>query len=65
MSLVRAMFVLVTFFTLPESLIWAKIIEQAGAELRQAQLKLGLNLTLIFCSLVFSRFGLVELLWLI
>ena len=36
-------------------------IKQAGAELGQAQNKLGLDLTLIFCRLGFSRFGLVEL----
>ena len=35
--------------------------KQAGAELGQAQNKLGLDLALIFCRLGFSRFGLVEL----
>ena len=38
-----------------------KYIKQAGAELGQAQNKQGLDLTLIFCRLGFSRFGLVEL----
>ena len=33
---------------------------QAGAELDQAQLKLGLDFTMIFCSFGFSRVGLVE-----
>ena len=35
--------------------------KQAGAELGQAQLKLGLDFTLIFCRFGFSRFGLVKL----
>ena len=34
---------------------------QAGAELGQAQHKLGLDFTLILCSFGFSRFGMVEL----
>ena len=38
-----------------------KIIEQAGAELGQAQLKLGLDFTMIFCIFGFSTFGLVKL----
>ena len=36
-------------------------MEQAGAELGQAQLKLGLDFALIFCRFGFSTFGLVEL----
>ena len=32
-------------------------IKQAGAELGQAQLILGLDFTLIFCSFGLSRFG--------
>ena len=39
------------------------IIRQAGAELGQAQLKLGLGFNLIFCRFGFYRFGLVELVW--
>ena len=35
--------------------------KQAGAELGQAQYKMGLNFTLIFYWFCFSRFGLVEL----
>ena len=31
--------------------------KQAGAELSQAQLKLGLDFTLIFCRFGLSRFG--------
>ena len=34
-------------------------IEQAGAELGQAQLKVGFDFILIFCRSGFSRFGLV------
>ena len=34
--------------------------EQAGAELSQAQLKLRLDLILIFCRFGFFRFGLLE-----
>ena len=41
-------------------------MKQAGAELGQAQLKLGLDFPLIFCRFGFSRFGLVELLsWIV
>ena len=40
-------------------------IKQAGAELGQAQYKLGLDFTLIFCRFGLSRFGLVELVCLI
>ena len=36
-------------------------MKQAGAQLGQAQLKLGLDLTLIFCKFGSSRFSLVEL----
>ena len=36
-------------------------IRQAGAELGQAQHKLGLPFILIFCRLGFYRFGFVEL----
>ena len=39
------------------SLTRRKYFQQAGAELGQAQLKLELDLTLIF----FNRFGLIEL----
>ena len=35
--------------------------QQAGAELGQAQLKLGLDLIFIWCKFGSSRFGLVEL----
>ena len=38
---------------------------QAGTELGQAQLKLGLELTLIFSTFGFSRFGSMELVRLI
>ena len=38
-----------------------KYLEQAGAELDQAQYKLGLDFNLIFCRFGLSRFGLVEL----
>ena len=38
-----------------------KYQEQAGAELGQAQYKLGLKFFLIFCRFGFSRFGLVHL----
>ena len=34
--------------------------KQAGAELAQAQLKLGLDFTLIFCRFALSRFGLIN-----
>ena len=36
-------------------------IKQAGAELGQAQLKLGLDFNLIFCKFDSSGFNLVEL----
>ena len=35
--------------------------KQAEAELAQAQVKLGLEFTIIFCRFGFSRFGFVEL----
>ena len=35
--------------------------EQAGTELGQAQLKLGVDCILIFCRFDFSQFGLIEL----
>ena len=35
--------------------------KQAGTELGQAQLKVGLDFILIFCRFGFSKFGLVEL----
>ena len=35
--------------------------KQAGTELGQAQLKLGLDCTVIFCRFGFSSFGLIEL----
>ena len=38
--------------------------KQAGTELGQAQLKLGLNFTQIFCRFGFFPFGLMELIWL-
>ena len=38
-----------------------KLLKQAGAELGQAQLKLGLDFTLIICRFGFSPFGLIEL----
>ena len=38
-------------------------MKQAEAELGQAQRKLGLDFTLIFCRFGFSRFGLIELVW--
>ena len=38
-------------------------IEQAGAELGQAQLKLGLDSTLIFFRFDFSGFSLIEFVW--
>ena len=38
-----------------------KRLRQAGTELGQAQLKLGLDFTLIFCRFGFSPFGLIEL----
>ena len=37
--------------------------KQAGAELSQAQIKLGLDFSSIFCRFGFARFGLVELVW--
>ena len=37
--------------------------KQAGAELGQAQLKLGSDFTLIFCKFDSSGFNLVELAW--
>ena len=40
----------------------SKIIH-AGAELCQAQLKMGLDFALIFCRFGFSVFGLIELVW--
>ena len=41
-----------------------KMVQQAGAEMAQAKLKLELDCIFIFCSFVFSRFGCVELvLW--
>ena len=44
--------------------IFRKYCEQAGAELGQAQLKLGFDLILIFCRFGFLIIGLVELgLW--
>ena len=43
---------------------WTKIkAKQAGAELGQAQLKLGLNFTLIFCRFGFSGFGFYFIGW--
>ena len=39
--------------------------KQAGAELGQAQLKLGLDFTLIFCRIDFTGYSLKELVWLI
>ena len=42
-----------------------KKLEQAGAELGQAQLKLGLDFTLIFCRIDFTGYSLKELVWLI
>ena len=49
-----------------ELLYWGRgeqkiVNEQAGAELGQAQQKLGLYFTLIFCRLGFSRFGWIDL----
>ena len=38
--------------------------QQAGTELDQAQLKLGLDFALIFCRFGFSPFGLIKLVWL-
>ena len=35
--------------------------QQAGVELGQAQLKVGLDFTLIFCRLDLSPFGFIEL----
>ena len=43
--------------------IFSPIRKQAGAELGQAQLKLGLDFTLIFFT--FSRFGLIDLVLLV
>ena len=40
---------------------FCEIWEQAGAELGQAQLTLGLDFTLIFCKFGSSTFGLVKL----
>ena len=37
--------------------------KQAGAELGQAQLKLGLNFNLIFCRFGFTGYSLVESVW--
>ena len=36
---------------------------QAGAELGQAQLKLGLDFTLFFCRFGFPGYSLAELVW--
>ena len=43
---------------------WQKHI-QAGAELGQAQLKLELDFTLIFCRFGLSRFGLETSFWMV
>ena len=43
--------------------LFVNIRIQAGAELGQAQLKLGLDFYLIFFRFVFSRFCLVQLVW--
>ena len=40
-----------------------KGLEQAGAEVGQAQLMLGLDFTLIFCRFGFTGYSLVELVW--
>ena len=45
-------------------LYYERLYKQAGTELGQAQLKLGLEFTLIFCRFGFSPFGLIELVWL-
>ena len=42
-------------------IVHTRRMKQAGAELGQAQLKLGLDFSLILCRIGFSRFGLVEL----
>ena len=42
-------------------MIFRKNGKQAGAELGQAHLKLGLNFTLIFCRFGFSTSGLIVL----
>ena len=47
------------FYNLINNINW-----QAGTELGQAQLKLGLEFTLIFCRFGFSPFGLIEFVWL-
>ena len=50
-----------------EKLISEHIVEQAGTELGQAQLKLGLDFTLIFCRfgspICIDRIGLIEYIW--
>ena len=40
-----------------------RLRKQAGAELGQAQLKLRLDFTLIFCRFGFPGYNLVELVW--
>jgi len=44
-------------------LLYLKEKKQAGAELSQAQLKLGLDFTLIFCRFGFTEYSLVKLVW--
>ena len=41
--------------------VWRNFRKQAGTELGQAQLKLGLDFTLIFCRIGFSPLRLLEL----
>ena len=42
-----------------------RLRKQAGAELGQAQLKLRLDFTLIFCRFGLSRFGLESCFWMV
>ena len=56
--MVEENFVMVVFCTWKA---FGKATKQAGTELGQAQLKLGLDCTVIFCRFGFSPFGLIEL----
>ena len=51
----------ITFELLNPKGCFKKTQEQPGTELGQAQLKLGLDFTLIFCRFGFTRYNFVEL----
>ena len=56
----------IKFFQQKQVTAWSynKCPKQAGTELGQAQLKLGLDFSLIFCRIGFSPLRLIELVWL-